>query len=89
MARRQDLHSIVDRLPEERLGVAQRFLEVLEVRAIDPMILAHQLAPLDDEPSSPEEDASAEEAWQAYLRGEYITAEEAKQLLLDDLDTHE
>jgi hypothetical protein len=34
--------------------------------------------PEDDEPTTPEEDTNAVEERQAYLRGEYITAEEAE-----------
>lgn len=37
---------------------------------LDPVARALMDAPQDDEPVSREEDASAEEAWQAYLRGE-------------------
>jgi hypothetical protein len=42
------------------------------------MLQALQAMPEDDEPSTPEEDQSATEAWQAYLRGEAISADEAK-----------
>jgi hypothetical protein len=39
-------------------------------------------APYDDEPTTPEEDKGAEEAWQEYLRGKAISADEAKRELL-------
>ena len=39
-------------------------------------------APLDDEPTTPEEDAASAEAWAEYKRGEALSAEDAKRLLL-------
>ena len=39
-------------------------------------------APLDDEPTTPEEDAAAAEAWAEYQRGEVLSAEEARRRLL-------
>jgi len=46
------------------------------------MTRALDAAPEDDEPTDPEEEAGAEEARQQYLRGEGLTAEQAKRLLL-------
>ena len=48
----------------------------------DPVQRALLEAPEDDEPTTPEENKIAEEAWQEYLRGEGISAEEAKRELL-------
>jgi hypothetical protein len=39
-------------------------------------------APLDDEPTTPDEDVGAREARQEYRRGEFISADEAKHELL-------
>lgn len=54
----------------------------VRVRAGDLMIRVLDAAPEDDEPADPEEEAGAEEARQQYFRGEGLTAEEAKRLLL-------
>ncbi len=47
----------------------------------DPLLRILENAPLDDEPTTPEEDASCKEAWEEYKRGEYMTAEEAEREL--------
>ena len=39
-------------------------------------------APEHDEPTTPEEDQSAEEGWQEYLRGKYMPEAEAKREFL-------
>jgi hypothetical protein len=52
------------------------------LRTGDPALRAHLLTPLDDEPTTDEEDASADEAWAEYQRGKFITADEAKARLL-------
>jgi len=48
----------------------------------DPMMQALMEAPIDDEPTTPEEDKGAEEPWQEYFRGKAISADEAKRELL-------
>jgi hypothetical protein len=40
-------------------------------------------APEDDGPTTAEEDAEAQDGWEAYLRGEAVSAEQAKRDLLD------
>jgi hypothetical protein len=52
---RQTLHNLVDRIPEEELSSAQRFLEYL---AVNPASRAAWSAPPDDEPVT-EDDAGA------------------------------
>ncbi len=47
---RQTLHELIDRIPEEELAAAQRFLEYL---AVSPAYRAALSAPLDDEPVTP------------------------------------
>jgi len=78
---RDKLHKLVDEIPDEETVVAELFLEYLKGRRSDPALLADATAPWDDEPTTPEEDQGAEEAWQEYLRGESVTAEEAKRHL--------
>ena len=77
-----DLHRLVDTLPESEVPVARRVLEVLSATAQGEVMYSLEDAPLDDEPTSPEEDAAAAEAWAEYQRGEALSAEEAKRLLL-------
>jgi hypothetical protein len=78
---RNDLYRLVDELPDSELHAARRFLEYLRNLG-DPVLRAAMEAPEDDEPTTPEEDQGAEEAWQAYLRGEAISAEEAEREFL-------
>ena len=81
MTIKDDLHRLVDELPQKELHGAKRFLEYLRNMG-DPFLQALMEAPEDDEPTTPEEDEGAAEAWQEYLRGEGITMEEAKRDLL-------
>ncbi len=66
MTTKEALHRLVDAIPKPKLEAARQVLEPLA----DPFLLALANAPIDDEPTMPEEDAGAEEAWQEYLRGE-------------------
>ena len=81
MSTREHLHLLVDQIPEERLATAARVLEQLRGDS-DAFLAALERGEIDDEPTSPEEDAGAAEAWQEYLRGEGITPDEAKRALL-------
>lgn len=81
MTIKEELHRLVDELPDSESHAAKRFLEYLRNMG-DPMMRALMEAPEDDEPTTPGEDKGAEEAWQEYLRGEAISAEEAKRELL-------
>jgi hypothetical protein len=82
MTVRDDLHQLIDVLPEDDLAAIRRYVEYLRSGATDAMLWALDNAPEDDEPSTPEEDREAAEAWQEYLREGGISAEEAKRLLL-------
>ncbi len=75
---KEHLHRLIDALPENKLGVAEEALAGL----FDPMVWAHLIAPDDDEPTTPEKDEGATEAWQEYRRGDGLSADEAKRLLL-------
>lgn len=81
MTAKDNLHRLVDELPKKDLHSAKRYLEYLRNMG-DPVLSALMEAPEDDEPTTPEENKIAEEAWQEYLRGEGISAEEAKRELL-------
>ncbi len=82
MTNKYDLHRLVDALPEQELHAAMRYMEYLRDVGSDEFVRALMEAPEDDEPITAEEAEGADEAWQEYLRGEAITAEEAKRELL-------
>jgi hypothetical protein len=75
MTTKQRLHKLVDELSEQE---AEAALVIVESRRDDPMLHALAAAPIDDEPSSPEEDASAADALASYSRGEAISSEEMR-----------
>ncbi len=80
MPTREAIHRLVDELPEEELATAEALLR--ELRRGDPVLEALARAPIDTEPTSPEENAESEEAWQEHLRGQSIPADEIKKRLL-------
>ena len=80
MTTKEVLHRLVDAIPDEELDTARQALELLA----DPFLLALANAPLDDEPTTPEEDAGAEEAWQEYLRGQARPWEDVRRELAWD-----
>jgi hypothetical protein len=59
MTTREQLHRIVDELPEEELEAA---LKAIEARSDDPMIRRLDDAPPEDEEVSAEEEAAVQEA---------------------------
>ena len=64
------MHRIVDELPESDLKKVLHHLEMVRAAKRDPFVQMLMDAPIDDEPSTPEEDAGAAEAWQEYRRSE-------------------
>ena len=81
-ATKEELHSLVDQLPESELSTARRLLEALRLLGQDPRQVTLDMAPWDDESTSPEEEAGVAVARQEIARGEVISAEEAKRRLL-------
>ena len=79
---RDELHELVGLLAEAELSTARRYLEFLRSGYTDMMEWALDTAPPEDEPTSPDEDVGAGEAWQEYVRGDTVCAEDAKRLLL-------
>jgi hypothetical protein len=75
MTAKEKLREAVERLSEQE---AEETLRFLDVRSRDPLLDAVLRAPLDDEPSSPEEDHSAREAWAEYERGEAVPLHEIR-----------
>ena len=70
---REQLHSMLDSVPNERLSDAQAALEPLT----DPVLLAFLNAPEDDEETTEEDLQSIEAARAEYERGETVTLDEA------------
>jgi hypothetical protein len=58
MSAREELHLLLDRIPESDVPTTQKFLRSL----VDPVELAILTAPEDDEPESEEERAAVEAA---------------------------
>lgn len=79
METRQALHTLVDELPEPELPAAKRFLEYLR-QAADPLRLALDSAPLDDEPLTEEDLAAIREGFADRAQGETASHEEVKRL---------
>jgi hypothetical protein len=66
---KEELHRLLDSLPEADVHAARRFLEFLRAANDDPFLRALREAPEDDEPASLAEDQSAQEGWEEYRRG--------------------
>lgn len=79
---RTELHELVDRLPEESLDAAKRYVAFLRGGSDDPVGWMLENAPEDDESSTSEEDSAAEAAWQEYLRDGGLSSADAKRALL-------
>jgi hypothetical protein len=79
---KEDLHRLVDELPDEEVHPAKRYLEYLRNMG-DPAYRVFIEAPIDDEPLTPGEIKAIKEGREAYLRGETIPAEEIKRQLLE------
>jgi hypothetical protein len=76
MTAKDKLRQAVEELSELE---AEQMLELIaRRRERDPMIELFENAPEDDEPSTPEEDASADEAWEQYKRGEAVPLDEIR-----------
>lgn len=81
MTTRQALHDLIDDLPEDALGEAERSLARLKAPAADAALEAMRNAPIDDEPLTARE-AEALRRWEAGQRGgRSYTEDEVEQLL--------
>jgi len=72
MLGRDDLHTMLDAIPEGRLAAARDALAALA----DPMMVALLNAPIDDEPLTDEDRAAIAEARAEQERGELATLDE-------------
>jgi len=77
---RDELHELVDQLPDEELDAAHRFVEYLRHHG-DPFLKKLMDAPLDDEPVTEEEEALVAEAWEDVKAGRLHSLEDVKKEL--------
>ena len=79
MTTKEALHRLIEELPDDTLPGVERYLAAVRD---DPMMRILMAAPLDDEPTSPE-DVDARAAIERYRRGDFLTADDAKARLLE------
>jgi hypothetical protein len=72
---KEKLLQAVERLTDAEAEAALRYLAGV---VADPVADLFDQAPEDDEPTSPAEDRSANEAWSEYQRGESVSLLEAR-----------
>ena len=75
MTTKERLHKLVDELSDQE---AEAALVIVERRRDDSMLQALAAAPMDDEPSDADEDASAADALDAYRRGEGVSSDDLR-----------
>lgn len=83
---KQELHQLIEEIPEEEHQAAAKYLKRLRDLTADPVYQAFMNAPIDDEPVTPEERRLIDEARAEVARGEVVSWEEAQRLLFDDED---
>ena len=84
MSLREELHHVVDDLPESELATAKRFLVYLCLTGRDALLRTLLNAPEDDEEETPEEAEGMAEAYEDVRAGRLIPHEEAKRRLLGE-----
>lgn len=74
MSTKEALHRLIEELPDEQ---AERLLRSIE----DPVERALALAPIDDEPLTPEDEAALQDGREALARGDILSTEELRREL--------
>ncbi len=82
MSIKEDVHRLVDELPESDLETVLHHLERVRAAKHDPFMQMLMNAPLDDEPTTSEEDAGAAEAREELRRGEGRSLSEVRAEIL-------
>ena len=81
MVTRADLHRLIDELPEQGWEDAHRHLAALREAGGDPLLARLLLAPEDDEPLTPEEEAAIAEAYDDIAAGRVYSHDQIKREL--------
>ena len=84
MGTKDELHGLVDDLPETAMDAARDFLKYLRDRQGDPVLRALRAAPVDDEELSAEDVSDLEEALRDLAAGRVVSHAEARRRLLPD-----
>jgi hypothetical protein len=79
---RDEAHELVDALSDDELVAAHRYLGFLRSDYTDLLEWVLDTAPVDDEPTTPEEEAAVEEAREDVRQGRTIPFEEIKRRYL-------
>ena len=77
MTVKEELHRLIEELPDDELYGAKRYLEYLRNMS-DPVFRAFLEAPLDDEPETAKERAAVAEAYQDLAEGKVVPFNEIK-----------
>ena len=77
---RQRLHQLIDKLPDEQILAAERYLDSL-CRDIHPVVRAMRSAPIDDEPLTDEDRAAIQEGRREIAAGHGIPNERIRRKL--------
>lgn len=78
MTTREQLHKMIDDLPECDLHMAEMLIQWRHELRDDRMLVTLATAPLDDEPETPEEAVAVAEAREAAARGDVYSLEAIK-----------
>ena len=78
---RDDIHRLVDSLPEGDLTAVGEYLQSRQTADSDALLNSLMAAPWDDEPESPEEAAAVREAYEDVRNGNLVSDEELDSLL--------
>jgi hypothetical protein len=78
MTTREQLHRMIDELPECDLHMAEILIKWRHELRDDRMLVTLATAPLDDEPETPEEVAAVAEAYEDVAAGRLYSLEEIK-----------
>lgn len=82
---RENLHALVEALPESEVLAAERLLGLLQERGKDPLRAFLDRAPLDDEPLTDEDVREIREALAEARAGKLIPQEEVERLFLESV----
>jgi hypothetical protein len=75
---KNELHDLIEALPESETPAAKRFLQLLLSKTTDPLLQALLTAPADDEPLDDQDLQDIAEAEQAIAKGKVHSWEEVK-----------